>query len=135
MPEGNNRTQGENDGMNKAGAARAIVRAVLVAPFTGRARREALFALGGIPIGFGFLGIAFGGALAVATAAGPTPDSAAWTVIWAPTLVLALLVLRRFRHLVVLVVVSELVITGVTVGLIPNRPRPFGVEMRTSWGG
>jgi tRNA A-37 threonylcarbamoyl transferase component Bud32/membrane-associated phospholipid phosphatase len=50
-------------------------------------------------------------------------------------LVLALLVLRRFRHLVVLVVVSELVITGVTVGLIPNRPRPFGVEMRTSWGG
>ena len=50
-------------------------------------------------------------------------------------LVLALLVLRRFRHLVVLVVVSELAVTGVTAGLIPNRPRPFGVEMRTSWGG
>ncbi|HEX9552770.1 MAG TPA: sensor domain-containing protein [Streptosporangiaceae bacterium] len=81
--------------MDQAGVARVrvIARAALVAPVTGRARREALFALAGAPIGFGFLGIAFGGALAIATAAGPTPDSAAWTAIWAPVLVLLLLIL------------------------------------------
>src|SRR6266436_6806994 len=81
--------------MDQAGVARArvIARAALVAPVTGRARREALFALAGAPIGFSFLGIAFGGALAIATAAGPAPDSAAWTAIWAPVLVLLLLIL------------------------------------------
>lgn len=81
--------------MDQAGVARARVigRAALVAPVTGRARREALFALAGAPIGFSFLGIAFGGALAIATAAGPAPDSAAWTAIWAPVLVLLLLIL------------------------------------------
>jgi signal transduction histidine kinase len=66
---------------------------VLVTPVTGRSRREALFALAGVPIGFGFLGSAFWGALAVATAAGPTPDSAGWTAIWAPVMALLLLVL------------------------------------------
>jgi signal transduction histidine kinase len=81
--------------MDQAGVARAraIARAAVVAPFTGRARREALFALAGLPIGFGFLGIAFGGAVAIATAAGPTPDSAPWVAIWAPLLLLLLLVL------------------------------------------
>ncbi len=73
--------------------ARAVTRAVLAAPFSGRARREALFALVGVPIGFGFAGIAFGAAFAVATAVRPAPDSAAWTAIWAPVLVLSLLVL------------------------------------------
>jgi hypothetical protein len=76
-------------------SAQARVHALLVAPFTGRARREALFALAGVPIGFGFLPVAFGGALAIATAAGPTPDSAPWTAIWAPVLVLLLLVLAQ----------------------------------------
>jgi membrane-associated phospholipid phosphatase/tRNA A-37 threonylcarbamoyl transferase component Bud32 len=56
------------------------------------------------------------------------------TALWLG-LVLALLVLRRFRHLVVLVVATELVIPGATVGLIPPRPRPFGVVIQTSWGG
>ncbi|HEX9517948.1 MAG TPA: sensor domain-containing protein [Streptosporangiaceae bacterium] len=81
--------------MDQAGVARAraIARAALIAPLTGRARREALFALAGAPIGFSFLGIAFGGALAIATAAGPAPDSAVWTAIWAPVLVLLLLIL------------------------------------------
>src|SRR5260221_13544702 len=81
--------------MDQAGVARtrAIARAALVAPVTGRASREALFALAGAPIGFGFLGIAFGGALAIATAAGPAPDSAAWTAIWLPGLALLVLIL------------------------------------------
>src|SRR5258708_25525422 len=81
--------------MDQAGVARVrvIARAALVAPVTGRARREALFALAGAPIGFGFLGIAFGGALAIATAAGPAPDSAARTAVWLPVLVLLLLIL------------------------------------------
>ncbi len=73
--------------------ARAVTSAVLAAPFSGRAGREALFALAGVPIGFGFAGIAFGSAFAIATAAGPAPDSAAWAAIWAPVLALSLLVL------------------------------------------
>jgi len=78
--------------MDQAGVARAwaTARAALVTPFTVQARREALFAMASVPIGFGFLGIAFGGALAIATAAGPTPDSALWTAIWAPVLALLL---------------------------------------------
>jgi tRNA A-37 threonylcarbamoyl transferase component Bud32/membrane-associated phospholipid phosphatase len=51
-------------------------------------------------------------------------------------LVLALLVLRRWRHLLVWFVAAEL--GGfLTFGLavIVRRPRPFGVDLRSSWGG
>ena len=51
-------------------------------------------------------------------------------------LVLALLVLRRWRHLIVWLVVW-VVASNVTLGLlaIACRPRPFGVDFQTSWGG
>jgi tRNA A-37 threonylcarbamoyl transferase component Bud32 len=51
-------------------------------------------------------------------------------------LALALLVLRRWRHLVLWLVVVQLEI-WLTFGLaaITQRPRPFGVELQTSWGG
>src|SRR6266542_2928694 len=52
-------------------------------------------------------------------------------------LVLALLVLRRFRHLIVWVVVGNL-LTQVAVhmvGATARRPRPFEVDIQTSWGG
>jgi tRNA A-37 threonylcarbamoyl transferase component Bud32/membrane-associated phospholipid phosphatase len=51
-------------------------------------------------------------------------------------LLLVLLVLRRWRHLIVWVVASQLgsyLILGLAT--IARRPRPFGVELRTSWGG
>jgi hypothetical protein len=50
--------------------------------------------------------------------------------------VLVLLVLRRWRHLIIWWVVVELG-SFLTLGLaaIGRRPRPFGVELRTSWGG
>jgi tRNA A-37 threonylcarbamoyl transferase component Bud32/membrane-associated phospholipid phosphatase len=51
-------------------------------------------------------------------------------------LVLVLLVLRRWRHLIVWLVVSALasyLIVGLAV--IARRPRPFGVDLRSSWGG
>ncbi len=49
---------------------------------------------------------------------------------------LALLILRRFRHLLVLLVVQSvtgLLVTG--VNMIAHRPRPFGVETVGGWGG
>jgi tRNA A-37 threonylcarbamoyl transferase component Bud32 len=51
-------------------------------------------------------------------------------------LLLVLLVLRRWRHAIVWWVAWNLVLI-VTVGLaaIARRPRPFGVDLRTSWGG
>jgi tRNA A-37 threonylcarbamoyl transferase component Bud32 len=51
-------------------------------------------------------------------------------------LVLALLVLRRWRHLIVWLVVAQLG-SYLTLGLaaFARRPRPFGVELRSSWGG
>jgi tRNA A-37 threonylcarbamoyl transferase component Bud32 len=51
-------------------------------------------------------------------------------------LLLVLLVLRRWRHLIMWWVAWNLVLI-VTVGLaaIARRPRPFGVDLRTSWGG
>jgi tRNA A-37 threonylcarbamoyl transferase component Bud32/membrane-associated phospholipid phosphatase len=51
-------------------------------------------------------------------------------------LVLVLLVLRRWRHLLLWLVVVQLG-SMLTFGLamIARRPRPFGVELRTSWGG
>jgi tRNA A-37 threonylcarbamoyl transferase component Bud32/membrane-associated phospholipid phosphatase len=51
-------------------------------------------------------------------------------------LVLVLLVLRRWRHLLVWFVAAELA-GFLTFGLavIVRRPRPFGVDLRSSWGG
>ena len=51
-------------------------------------------------------------------------------------LVLVLLVLRRWRHLIIWWVVVQLggFLTFV-LAMIGRRPRPFGVELRTSWGG
>jgi membrane-associated phospholipid phosphatase/tRNA A-37 threonylcarbamoyl transferase component Bud32 len=52
-------------------------------------------------------------------------------------LLLALLALRRFRQLILVLVVAQL-LTMVTydwVGPMAQRPRPFGVEIQTGWGG
>src|SRR5215207_6979097 len=61
-----------------------------------------------------------------------------WWVLWTLSygLVLVLLVLRRWRHLLVWWVVVELG-SFLTLGLamIARRPRPFGVELQASWGG
>jgi membrane-associated phospholipid phosphatase len=46
----------------------------------------------------------------------------------------ALLVLRRFRHLVVFVGSFLAVLLVVRLATV-DRPRPFGVELRGSWGG
>jgi tRNA A-37 threonylcarbamoyl transferase component Bud32 len=49
--------------------------------------------------------------------------------------VLVLLVLRRWRHLIVWLVASQLgssLMTG--LAMVARRPRPFGVELRSSWG-
>ena len=55
-------------------------------------------------------------------------------LVWG--LVLALVVLRRFRHLIVWVIVASLVqVIGAVLAAIGHRPRPFGVEIRTDWGG
>jgi tRNA A-37 threonylcarbamoyl transferase component Bud32/membrane-associated phospholipid phosphatase len=60
-----------------------------------------------------------------------------WTLmlLWAGLLG-ALLVLRRWRHLIVWIVAWTLG-DNVTAGLAiaARRPRPFGVDLRTSWGG
>ena len=52
-------------------------------------------------------------------------------------LLVSLLVLRRFRHLVVVLVIALLItiVTETVVGPIAQRPRPFGVDIRTGWGG
>jgi len=51
-------------------------------------------------------------------------------------LLVALLVLRRWRHLLVWLVAWPLVNTLAYVQVATNarRPRPFGVDLRTSWG-
>ncbi|HSO52425.1 MAG TPA: phosphatase PAP2 family protein, partial [Actinomycetes bacterium] len=55
-------------------------------------------------------------------------------LVWG--LVLALVVLRRFRHLIVWVIVASLVqVIGAVLAAIAHRPRPFGVEIPTDWGG
>src|SRR5262245_57021455 len=64
---------------------------------------------------------------------------ASWWVLlglWLGVL-LALLVLRRWRHLIVWVVVWQLggIVTGMVVASTAQRPRPFGVELRTTWNG
>jgi tRNA A-37 threonylcarbamoyl transferase component Bud32 len=51
-------------------------------------------------------------------------------------LLLALLVLRRWRHLIVWLVAWNVVMFLVGVlNMATRRPRPFGVDLRASWGG
>jgi hypothetical protein len=51
-------------------------------------------------------------------------------------LLLTLLVLRRWRHLIVSFTLAYLVITTATVvGASIQRPRPFGVDIQAGWGG
>jgi membrane-associated phospholipid phosphatase len=52
-------------------------------------------------------------------------------------LLVALVVLRRFRHLIVLVILAELVslTAEAWLGPIAQRPRPFGVVIKAAWGG
>src|SRR5512132_324379 len=52
-------------------------------------------------------------------------------------LVLALLALRRFRHLILAVIVAQLLtmISENVLGSSVHRPRPFGVVIGASWGG
>jgi len=63
---------------------------------------------------------------------------ASWWVLWTLSygLLLVLLVLRRWRHLIIWWVVVQLgsFLTFV-LAAIGRRPRPFGVELQTSWGG
>jgi len=63
---------------------------------------------------------------------------ASWWVLWTLYygLLLVLLVLRRWRHLIIWWVVVQIgsFLTFV-LAMISQRPRPFGVELRTSWGG
>jgi tRNA A-37 threonylcarbamoyl transferase component Bud32/membrane-associated phospholipid phosphatase len=61
-----------------------------------------------------------------------------WTLfVLQAGLLLALVVLRRWRHLIVWLVAWQLVaiVTYDLVATAARRPRPFGVELRTSWGG
>src|SRR5512132_3596142 len=57
------------------------------------------------------------------------------TLLWG--LVLALLVLRRIRRVIVVVILAQLMRFGVEflLGPIAQRPRPFGVVIRAGWGG
>jgi tRNA A-37 threonylcarbamoyl transferase component Bud32 len=52
-------------------------------------------------------------------------------------LLVALLVLRRFRQLIVVVILAKLLslLAENVVGPIAQRPRPFGVVIRAGWGG
>ena len=52
-------------------------------------------------------------------------------------LVLALLALRRIRHLIIVVILAEVLSVLVlrVLGATATRPRPFGVAIATSWGG
>jgi tRNA A-37 threonylcarbamoyl transferase component Bud32/membrane-associated phospholipid phosphatase len=51
-------------------------------------------------------------------------------------LILALLVLRRWRHLIVFLILSNVTVLIVElVGMLARRPRPFGVEIQAAWGG
>ena len=63
---------------------------------------------------------------------------ASWWVLWTLSygLLLVLLVLRRWRHLIIWWVVVQLgSFLTFGLGMIGRRPRPFGVELQTSWGG
>jgi membrane-associated phospholipid phosphatase len=52
-------------------------------------------------------------------------------------LLLALLLLRRFRQLIVVVILAQLVslLAENVLGAIAQRPRPFGVVIQAGWGG
>jgi tRNA A-37 threonylcarbamoyl transferase component Bud32 len=52
-------------------------------------------------------------------------------------LLLALLVLRRFRQLIIFVILAQLVslVADDVVAALARRPRPFGVVIRAGWGG
>jgi tRNA A-37 threonylcarbamoyl transferase component Bud32/membrane-associated phospholipid phosphatase len=52
-------------------------------------------------------------------------------------LVVALLALRRFRHLILALIVAQLLTTipQDVMGSYVRRPRPFGVDIQTGWGG
>jgi tRNA A-37 threonylcarbamoyl transferase component Bud32/membrane-associated phospholipid phosphatase len=52
-------------------------------------------------------------------------------------LVLALLALRRFRHLIIVLIVTQLLTMVLYdwVGPMAQRPRPFGVDIQAGWGG
>ncbi len=52
-------------------------------------------------------------------------------------LIVVLLVLRRFRHMILWLVLANLLalIGGGILGPVTQRPRPFGVEIREGWGG
>ena len=52
-------------------------------------------------------------------------------------LVLALLVLRRFRQLILALISAQLLtmVEYQVVGPVAQRPRPFGVDIRAGWGG
>jgi membrane-associated phospholipid phosphatase len=61
-----------------------------------------------------------------------------WTLfVLQSVLLLALLVLRRWRHLIVWLVAWQLltILAHFLVAAAARRARPFGVELRTSWGG
>jgi len=60
-----------------------------------------------------------------------------WTLmVLQPVLLLALLILRRWRHLIVWLV-AWILAGNIAAGLAmtARQPRPFGVDPRTSWGG
>jgi len=50
---------------------------------------------------------------------------------------LALLLLRRFRHLIVLLIMGNLLVGvgGALMAALARRPRPFGVVIQTAWNG
>src|SRR5512132_999449 len=52
-------------------------------------------------------------------------------------LMVALLALRRFRHLILAVIVAQLLTTISENVVVPgtHRPRPFGVDIEAGWGG
>jgi tRNA A-37 threonylcarbamoyl transferase component Bud32 len=51
-------------------------------------------------------------------------------------LILALLVLRRWRHLIVFLISANLLAVILElVSMLGRRPRPFGVEIHAAWGG
>src|SRR6266511_537668 len=56
--------------------------------------------------------------------------------LWVGLLV-ALLVLRRFRHLIIFMILVQLIplVVEAWVSPISQRPRPFGVVIRAGWGG
>ncbi|MGY1742906.1 MULTISPECIES: phosphatase PAP2 family protein [unclassified Blastococcus] len=65
--------------------------------------------------------------------------ASSWTVLdlVGPALLLALLALRRFRHLIIALGVVTVLqfLAGIWLAEAARRPRPFGVASRTDWTG